>query len=120
MAITVEHDYFNDLDEVRREIKANGLFLVEITQEPSAGTPVHWHEIGVHVYISEGIFRFQDPATGAVRECGPGAKFVIPERTLHIEEDHDGYSGLIGMTKPAVPEPFVRSPEELEALAEGP
>ena len=120
MAITVEHGYFNDLDEARKEIEANGLFLMEFNLEPSGGTPVHWHDVGVHVYVSEGVFRFQDPATGAVHECGPGSKFVIPERTLHIEEDHDGYTGLIGLTKESIPEPFIRSPEELEALAEKP
>ena len=118
MGITVEHGYFTDLDEARREIEAEGHFLQEVDAQASGGTPIHWHDIGIHFYVSEGVFRFQDPATGAVHECGPGSKFVIPERTLHIEEDHDGYKGVVGLTKEVFPEPFIRPPEELEALAQ--
>ena len=64
--------------------------------------------------VSRRIFRFQDPTTGAVHECGPGTKFVIPERTLHIEEEHSGYKGVVGMTTDPLPQPFVRPPEELQ------
>ena len=118
MGITVEENYFTDLDDARAEIKTAGQFLQEVDAQASGGTPIHWHDIGIHFYVSEGIFRFQDPATGAVHQCGPGTKFVIPERTLHIEEDHDGYKGVVGLTKEIFPEPFIRQPEELEALTE--
>lgn len=118
MGITVEENYFTDLDDARAEIKAAGQFLQEVDAQASGGTPIHWHDIGIHFYVSEGIFRFLDPATGAVHQCGPGTKFVIPERTLHIEEDHDGYKGVVGLTKEIFPEPFIRQPEELEALTE--
>ncbi len=113
MAITVEHDYFAGMDEARQEIEAGGLHLHEVDAPPSGGTPIHWHDVGIHFYVQEGIFRFQDPATETVHECGPGTKFVIPERTLHIEQEHHGYKGLVGMTKDPVPQPFVRSPAEL-------
>ncbi len=82
MGITVEENYFTDLDDARAEIKAAGQFLQEVDAQASGGTPIHWHDIGIHFYVSEGIFRFQNPATGAVHQCGPGTKFVIPERTL--------------------------------------
>ena len=118
MSITVEHGYFTEGSEARTEIEASGLHLHEVDAPASGGTPIHWHDIGIHFYVSEGIFRFQDPATGAVHQCGPGTKFVLPERTLHIEEDHDGYKGVVGLTKEIFPEPFIRQPEELEALTE--
>ena len=118
MGITVEQNYFTDLDDARSEIEGNGQFLHEVDAPASGGTPIHWHDIGIHFYVSEGIFHFQDPATGTVHACGPGTKFVIPERTLHIEEDHDGYKGVVGLTKEIFPEPFIRQPEELEALTE--
>ena len=117
MGITVEQGYFTDLDDARREIRANGQFLHEVDAAASGGTPIHWHDVGIHFYVQEGVFRFQDPASGTVHECGPGTKFVIPERTLHIEEEHHGYKGVVGMTKDPVPQPFVRPPEELDDAA---
>ena len=113
MGITVEHDYFTDTDAARAEITGAGLHLHDVDAAASGGTPIHWHDVGIHFYVESGIFRFQDPASGAVHECGPGSKFVIPERTLHIEEAHEGYRGVVGMTKDPVPQPFVRPPEEL-------
>lgn len=114
MGITVEHGYFSDQQQARQEIEAAGLHLHEVNAPASGGTPIHWHEVGIHFYVESGVFRFQDPATGTVHACGAGSKFVIPERTLHIEEAHDGYTGLVGMTLDPVPQPFVRPPEELE------
>lgn len=113
MGITVDHGYFTEQSQARAEIEAAGLHLHEVDAPASGGTPIHWHDVGIHFYVEDGIFRFQDPATGDVHACGPGSKFVIPERTLHIEEDHTGYRGLVGMTKDPVPQPFVRPPEEL-------
>ena len=114
--ISVEHNYFNDIDEAKREIRENGLYggNNEFEAPPSGGTPVHWHDVSQTVYITEGVFRFTDPATGETHDCGPGSKFFIPERTLHVEEEHKGYKGVIGIDKAEFPQPFVRSPEELE------
>ena len=113
MAITVEHDCFDSVEQARQEFEAAELHCHEVDAAPSGGTPIHWHDVGIHFYVSEGVFRFQDPASDTIHECGPGTKFVIPERTLHIEEEHHGYKGLVGMTKDPVPQPFVRPPEEL-------
>ena len=115
MTITVEHDYFEDIAKARQEADAAGLHCHDVDAAPSGGTPIHWHDVGIHFYVQEGIFRFKDPATETSYECGPGTKFVIPERTLHIEEEHNGYKGVVGMTKDPVPQPFVRPPEELPA-----
>ena len=43
--------------------------------------------------------------------------FVIPPRTLHIEEAHDGYNAIIGLSVDPqnLPQPIIRQPEELEA-----
>ncbi|RKU24220.1 hypothetical protein C6500_00210 [Candidatus Poribacteria bacterium] len=114
--ITVEHQYFTDDDFVRDEIESSSLYKSEVEAPPSGGTPIHWHAVGLYVYITTGKFRFQDPATGMVHECVRGTKFVIPERTLHIEEEHQGYSAIVGLTKQDVPQPFVREPSELEEL----
>ena len=116
--ITVEHDYFIDDDAVRDEIESASLFKSEVEAPPSGGTPIHWHAVGIYVYITAGKFRFQDPATDTVHECVRGTKFVIPERTLHIEEEHHGYSAIVGLTKADFPQPFVRPPSELEELLE--
>ena len=115
-AITVEHQYFTDDDSVRNEIESASLIKSEVEAPPSGGTPIHWHAVGLYVYITAGKFRFQDPATGAVHECVRGTKFVIPERTLHIEEEHQGYSAIVGLTKQDVPQPFVRQPSELDEI----
>lgn len=115
-AITVDHAYFSDDDEVRKEIAAASLFKSEVEAPASGGTPLHWHAVGLYVYITQGKFRFQDPATGEVHECVRGSKFVIPERALHIEEEHNGYSAIVGLTKQDVPQPFVRPPSELEEI----
>ena len=115
MGISVDHDYFTELKRARAEMEAAGLFVHEVDAAPSGGTPIHWHDVGIHFYVQEGVFRFQDPADGTVHECGPGSRFIIPERTLHIEEEHHGYKGVVGMTKDPVPQPFVRPPEELDA-----
>lgn len=115
-AITVEHQYFTDDDFVRDEIESASLFKSEVEAPPSGGTPIHWHAVGLYVYITAGKFRFQDPATEKVYECVRGTKFVIPERTLHIEEEHQGYSAIVGLTKQDVPQPFVRQPSELEEI----
>ena len=114
--ITVEHKYFSDEETVRNEIACASLFKSEVVAPPSGGTPIHWHAVGLFVYITEGVFRFQDPATGEIHECTQGTKFVLPERTLHIEEAHNGYSAIVGLTKEDVPPPFVRPPSELEEL----
>ncbi|MCY4657005.1 MAG: hypothetical protein OXC80_09340 [Gammaproteobacteria bacterium] len=115
-SITVEHDYFTDKDVVRSEIDDASLHRSEFDAPPSGGTPIHWHAVGMYIYITDGMFRFQDPATDELHECIPGTKFVIPERALHIEEEHNGYSAIIGFTKKEVPQPFVRAPSELEEL----
>ena len=116
--ITVEHGYFSDKDAVVREIEEQSLiYSPEATFSPSEGTPIHWHATGLHVYITGGKFCFRDPATDERHECETGCKFVIPEQELHIEEKHNGYSCIVGLTK-EFSEPFVRSPEELEQLAE--
>ena len=117
MGITVEHDYFAMEDEAKKEVEADKLFLSVSKLSPSEGTPMHWHDFRIHVYIQEGTFRFQDPSTGQIHECRPGTKFVIPPRTLHIEEAHDGYSAIIGLSVDPqnLPQPVIRQPEELEA-----
>ena len=114
--ITVEHGYFDDIEEARREIRETGLYHGEneFDLPASGGTPIHWHDVSQTVYITEGLFRFTDPATGETHDCGPGSKIVIPERTLHIEEAHPNYKGVVGINKPDFPEPYVRSLEELE------
>ena len=117
MSIDVEHNHFSDIHAVRDEIKSLKLWSHNVEAPPSGGTPLHWHDVGIYVYITEGKFRFQDPETNTVHECTKGTKFVIPERTLHIEEEHNGYSAIVGFTKEEVPQPFVRSPEELHAEA---
>lgn len=114
MGITVQHDYFTSPAEAKREIEADGLICVEYENPPSEGTPIHWHDVRIHAYILDGVFHFEDPGTGEVYECGAGTKFVIPPRTLHIEDKHNGYTAIIGLSESPVPEPFVRSPEELE------
>ena len=70
----------------------------------------------MQIDITNGRFRFQDPATGTVHECVAGTRFDISERTLHIEEAHRGYSAIVGFSKDEVPEPFIRAPEELERI----
>lgn len=114
--IKVEHQYFTDDDFVREEIDNASLFKSEVDAPPSGGTPIHWHAVGLYVYITGGKFRFQDPATGDVHECVRGTKFLIPERTLHIEEEHQGYTAIVGLTKKDFPQPFVRDPSELEEI----
>ena len=116
MVILVDSDYFADEQQVRDEIEELELWSHDVEAPPSGGTPLHWHDVGLYVYITRGTFRFQDPATGAVHECTSGCRFVIPERTLHIEEEHNGYNAIVGFTKETVPQPFVRMPEELEQL----
>ena len=71
--------------------------------------------MSVHVYMTKGLFRFQDPSSGEIHECRAGTKFMIPEKTLHIEEEHQGYSAIVGMSEAELPDPFVRPPEELDA-----
>ena len=79
MPIEVRHGYFEKDEEAYRELEGTGLFVgKEEARATSEGTPLHWHEIDIHVYITEGTFRFQDPSTGTVYECGPGTKFHIP------------------------------------------
>ena len=119
MAITVQHDHFASEDEARKAIEAQSLFLQEFSFEPGEGTPVHWHAFDIDGYITGGCFRFTDPATGETHECRPGARVVIPARSLHIEETHPGYAGLFGLSEdPAkLEEPLVRPPEDLTKSA---
>lgn len=115
MSITVEHDYFTEDAQAFEEIERDGYHSSKFDAPPSGGTPIHWHDVSIHAYITKGIFHFQDPSTGTVHECRKGTKFVIPERTLHIEQEHHGYTAIIGLSKMEVSQPFVRSPEELNA-----
>ena len=115
MTITVQHNYFEDDQKALDDIEQDGYHGSKFEAPPSGGTPIHWHDVSMHIYITSGMFRFQDPATGKVHECVAGTRFDIPERTLHIEEEHNGYTGISGMSKKPVPQPFVRPPEELEA-----
>ena len=119
MGITVNHNYFTNTDEVYSELTDLGVRTSEVDAPPSGGTPIHWHSIGLWVYITKGVFRFQDPENGEVHECSEGSRFVIPERTLHIEEAHSGYSAIVGTRgELSSGEPFVRSPAELDVSAE--
>lgn len=115
MGITVQHGYFRDDQQALDEIAQEGYFGNKFEAAPSAGTPIHWHDVSMHIYITSGTFRFQDPATQEVHECVAGTRFDIPERTLHIEEEHKGYTGISGLSKSEFPQPFVRPPEELDA-----
>mgnify|MGYP000336061815 CR=1 FL=1 len=113
MAIVVQHGYFDGDQQALDDIEKVGYYGSKIDVAPSGDTPVHWHDLSMHIYITEGIFRFEDPATGEVHECVSGTRFHIPERALHIEEEHHGYSAIVGRSKSEVPEPFVRLAEEL-------
>ena len=113
MAITVQHNYFEDDDTAFAEIEQDGYHGSKFEAQPSGGTPIHWHDVSMHIYITSGTFRFQDPSTNEIHECVAGTRFDIPERTLHIEEDHNGYTAIAGMSKKNVPQPFVRPPAEL-------
>lgn len=117
MTITVDHEYFTDEQTALDEIERLKLWRHDVEAPPSGGTPLHWHDVGIYAYITSGTFRFQDPATEMVHECTAGTRFVIPERALHIEEEHNGYNAFVGFTKENVPEPFVRDPAELEEPA---
>tara|TARA_B100000586_G_scaffold250114_1_gene208430 strand:- start:291 stop:644 length:354 start_codon:yes stop_codon:yes gene_type:complete len=114
MAIVVQHGYFDRDQQAFNEIEEDGYYGSKFDAPPSGGTPIHWHDVSMHIYITEGRFRFKDPATGELHECVAGTRFDIPERTLHIEEEHHGYTAIAGMSKSEVPQPFVRQPEELE------
>ena len=116
--ISVDHNFFDSEDEIQADIKKHKLYggKEEFDAPPSGGTPLHWHAIGLYVYITDGKFRFQDPATNEIHECVKGTRFVIPERSLHIEEEHYGYKGFLGMTREVFPQNFVRDPAELDQL----
>lgn len=116
--IQVEHDFFENEEEIQNDIKNHKLYggQNEFDAPPSGGTPLHWHAIGLYVYITDGKFRFQDPATNEIHECVKGTRFIIPEQALHIEEEHNGYKGFVGLTKEEFPQPFVRDPAELKEL----
>ena len=62
MGITVEENYFTDLDDARAEIKAAGQFLQEVDAQASGGTPIHWHDIGIHFLCQRGHLPF--PGSG--------------------------------------------------------
>jgi quercetin dioxygenase-like cupin family protein len=117
MPITVEHHCFEKEEEAIRALEASNLHVMVQDLPASEGTPLHWHDVDIHVYITSGTFRFQDPSTGDVHECVPGTRFHIPPGTLHIEEAHKGYSAVLGFSVPfeQISENFVRPPEELEA-----
>jgi len=115
MGISVIHAHFRDDSEAEAEIARAGLHCSHQTFEASKGTPVHWHPIDIHGYIKTGSFCFKDPSTGEMHECVPGSYFRIPPRTLHIEEAHEGYDVILGLSVPfdEIPEPAVRQPSEL-------
>ena len=117
--IEVDQCFFDSVEEIQADIKKHDLYggENEFDAAPSGGTPLHWHAIGLYVYITDGKFRFQDPATGEIHECVKGTRFVIPERALHIEEEHNGYKGYLGMKREVFPQNFVRDPDELKDLA---
>ena len=119
MAITVRHDHFQSDEKPESEIAAAGLHCSHQAYEASEGTPAHWHPIDIHGYITQGAFRFRDAATGEEHDCGPGSYFHIPPRTLHIEDAHDGYDVILGLSVPfeEIPDPASRPPEDLEAGA---
>ena len=113
MAIVVQHGYFDGDQEALDDVEKAGYYGSKIDVAPSGDTPVHWHDLSMHIYITEGTLRVKDTATGEVHECVSGTRFHIPERALHIEEEHHGYSAIVGRSKLEVLEPFVRLAEEL-------
>ncbi|MDC0237872.1 hypothetical protein OAL49_05355 [Gammaproteobacteria bacterium] len=113
MAIVVQHGYFDEDQQALEDIEKDGYYGTKIDIAPSGDTPVHWHDVSMHIYITEGTLRIKDTATGEVHEGVSGTRFDIPERALHIEEEHHGYSAIAGLSKSEVPEPLVRLPEEL-------
>ena len=113
MAIVVQHGYFDEDQQALEDIEKDGYYGTKIDVAPSGDTPVHWHDMSMHIYITEGTLRIKDTATGEVHEGVSGTRFDIPERALHIEEEHHGYSAIAGLSKSEVPEPLVRLPEEL-------
>ena len=113
MAIVVQHGYFDEDQQALEDIEKDGYYGTKIDVAPSGDTPVHWHDVSMHIYITEGTLRIKDTATGQVHEGVSGTRFDIPERALHIEEEHHGYSAIAGLSKSEVPEPLVRLPEEL-------
>ena len=63
MAISVQHEYFQDDQQAFDEIEQDGYHGSKFDAAPSGGTPIHWHDVGMHIYITSGMFRFQDQST---------------------------------------------------------
>jgi len=85
MGLTVEKNFFSDLNQVLDDVKGNKTWPTTFVSGPSEGLPEHWHDYDVHAYVMEGETWFLDGETGERMEVEAGDKVVIPGKALHAE-----------------------------------
>jgi hypothetical protein len=72
MAIVVQHGYFDGDQQALDDIEKVGYYSSKIDVAPSGDTPVHWHDLSMHIYITEGTLRVKDTATGCMTSAPMG------------------------------------------------
>lgn len=114
MALKFYPQFFDSLEAVLDDVKANGTWPTTYVSGPSEGASVHWHAEDVHAYIMEGDTDFFDAETGERTPVTVGDKIVVPARALHAEGAvADRVTYILALPLPLTPDKFL-APHEPE------
>ena len=85
MALEIRKDFFENRQEVLKDLMQTGFWPTTFVSGESPELPLHWHEVEVHTYVLEGETYIVDGESGERLPVTAGDKIVIPTGTLHAE-----------------------------------
>jgi quercetin dioxygenase-like cupin family protein len=115
MAVTTSKGHFRTREEATEEANTDGLWTLDLEQEPGHAEETHWHDFDIHIYVLSGSLNLMDTDSGRTFKCTGGDKAVIPCRALHSAQTDTGmkYIAAISIDPSKIEQPVNRSPSEL-------
>ena len=75
MAVTTSKGHFRTREEATEEANTDGLWTLDLEQEPGHTEETHWHAFDIHIYVLSGSIKLTD--TDSRRAGNPASNVDI-------------------------------------------